>query len=207
MIHNKTRNLDLIEKLSLLGLCISKYRLSNISVGLGNALLSTNEKEAVMVPMSLKLGLFTTASLDNIDVQIKSSLSTTCLHGTAASLNQNPNHQNQDKRREQVKIQIEKVPLRTRPDWYSDVPPFHLPNEVALLQNKDLPTAMEVDESVMAEDEGWLQDKTNTSWAVYHARKQLNRTDVEADSAMLPIWRDDSKLPATIKHVLDTLIT
>ena len=87
MIHNKTRSRDLIEKLSLLGLCISKYRLSNISVSLGNALLSTNEKEGVMVPMSLKLGLFTTASLDNIDVQIKSSLSITCLHGTAASLN------------------------------------------------------------------------------------------------------------------------
>ena len=63
---------------------------------------------------------------------------------------------------------------------------------------------MEVDESVMAEDEGWLKDKSNTSWAAYHARKQLNRTDVEADSVMLPIWRDDSKSPATIKHVLDT---
>ena len=65
---------------------------------------------------------------------------------------------------------------------------------------------MEVDESVMAEDEGWLKDKTNTSWAVYHACKQFNRTDVEADSAMFPIWRDDSELPATIKHVLDTLM-
>ena len=57
----------------------------------------------------------------------------------------------------------------------------------------------------MAEDKGWLKDKSNTLWAVYHARKQLNRTNVEADSAMLPIWRDDSNLPATIKHVLDSL--
>ena len=39
----------------------------------------------------------------------------------------------------------------------------------------------------MAEDEGWLKDKSNTSWAVYHRRKQLNRTNVEAYSAMLPI--------------------
>ena len=39
LIHNKTRNFDLIEKLSHLGLCISKYRLSNISVSLGNGLL------------------------------------------------------------------------------------------------------------------------------------------------------------------------
>ena len=93
-----------------------------------------------------------TASLSNINVQIKSSLSTTWLHGTAASLNQHPNHQNQDKRREQVEIKIEKVPIRTLPDWYADVPPFHLSNEVALPQNKYLPTAMKVDDSVTAED-------------------------------------------------------
>ena len=57
----------------------------------------------------------------------------------------------------------------------------------------------------MAEDDGWPKDKSNTC-AVYHARKQLNQTDVEADSVMLPIWRDDSKLPATIKYILDTLM-
>ena len=72
-------------------------------------------------------------------------------------------------------------------------------------KKNDLPRAMEVDESVMVEDEGWLKDKSNTSWVVYHARKQLNRINVGADSAMIPIWRDDSKLPGTINHVLDTL--
>ena len=189
MIHNKTRNLDLIQKLLHLDLCISKHCLFNISVGLGNTLLSANQKEGVMVPVNLKLGLFTAASHYNINGQIKSSLSNTCLHGTAASLNQQPNHQNQGKHREQVEKQIEKVPLHTLPDWYFDVSPFHLPNEVTLLQNKDLPTAMKVDESVTIEDEGWLKDKSNMLWAVYHARKQLNRTNVEADSAMLSIWR------------------
>ena len=69
-----------------------------------------------MVPMNLKFGLFTTASLLNIDVQIKSSLSNTCLHATAAFLNQHPNHQNRGKRREQVEIQIDKVPISTLPD-------------------------------------------------------------------------------------------
>ena len=33
--------------------------------------------------MNLKLGLFTTAALDKINVQIISSLSTKCLHGTS----------------------------------------------------------------------------------------------------------------------------
>ena len=70
MIYNKTGSPDLIEKLSDLGPCISKYSLSNISVSLGNTLVLTNEEVGVMVSMNLKLGLFTTASLDNINVQI-----------------------------------------------------------------------------------------------------------------------------------------
>ena len=41
----------------------------------------------------------------------------------------------------------------------------------------------------MAEDKGRLKGKSNTSWTVYYARKQLNRTDTEADSEMLLIWR------------------
>ena len=58
----------------------------------------------------------------------------------------------------------------------------------------------------MAEDEGRLKDKSNTSWTVYYACKQLNRTDTEAGSEMLLIWRDDSTSPATIKYVFETLM-
>ena len=84
MMHNKTGNFDLIKKLSQLGLCISKYCLCNISVSLGNALILVNEKQGVIVLMNLKFGLFTTAALDKINVQIISSLSTTCLHGACS---------------------------------------------------------------------------------------------------------------------------
>ena len=58
----------------------------------------------------------------------------------------------------------------------------------------------------MAEDKGRLKGKSNTSWTAYYARKQLNRTDTEADSEMLLIWRDDSTSPATIKYVFETLM-
>ena len=52
----------------------------------------------------------------------------------------------------------------------------------------------------MAEDKGRLKGKSNTSWTVYY------RTDTEADSEMLLIWRDDSTSPATIKYVFETLM-
>ena len=71
MIHNKTRDFSLIEKLWKLGLCISKHRLSQLSISMGNTVIEANEKDGVVFPMNLKLGVFSTVSVDNIDVDIK----------------------------------------------------------------------------------------------------------------------------------------
>ena len=95
MIHNKTQDLSLIEKLSKLGLCISKHRLSQFSVSMDNTVIEVNERNGVVLPMNLKLGVFSTASVDNIDVDIQSSLSTTSLHGIAVSINQPPTSNNE----------------------------------------------------------------------------------------------------------------
>ena len=83
-IHNKTKNLSLIEKMSQLGFCISKHRLSDISIFMGNSVIK------VVIPTSLMIGMFSTGSVDNIDIEIKSLLASTSLHGTVASINQHP---------------------------------------------------------------------------------------------------------------------
>ena len=55
MIYNKTRHLSLIEKLSQLGLCISKHRLSDISISMGNSAIKTNEADRAVIPTPLHL--------------------------------------------------------------------------------------------------------------------------------------------------------
>ena len=53
-IH-KTQGLSLIQKLSKLGLCISKYRLSQLSISMGNILNEASERDGVVLPVNLKL--------------------------------------------------------------------------------------------------------------------------------------------------------
>ena len=76
--------------MSPLGLCISKHRLSDIFIFMGNSVIKTNEADRVVIPTSLMIGMFSTGSVDNIDIVIKSSLASTSLHGTVASINQHP---------------------------------------------------------------------------------------------------------------------
>ena len=88
MVHTKTRNLSIIRNLSKLGLCISKDRFAHVSVCMGNAVIEINEQERHVLPTNLRKALLSTASVDNIDIETKSSTAFTSLHGTAASVNQ-----------------------------------------------------------------------------------------------------------------------
>ena len=117
MIYNKTRDLALIEKLSKLGLCISKYRVSQLSISMGNTVIEANERDDMVLPMSLKLGVFSTTSVDNIDFEMQSSLSTSSLHGTAASINQHSTEHNQGQPRKKIMLNQNVLKLRRLPNW------------------------------------------------------------------------------------------
>ena len=53
MIHNKTRDLVLIEKLSKLGLCVSKHRVSQPSISMGNTVIEAIERDGIVPLLSL----------------------------------------------------------------------------------------------------------------------------------------------------------
>ena len=84
MIHLKTQKLVLIDKFSQLGICISSDCLGQISTAMGNKAIKLYSEEGAIVPNNLRKKLFTTASVNNIDVNPKFSTAFTSLHGTAA---------------------------------------------------------------------------------------------------------------------------
>ena len=164
---------------------------------MGNAVIDMNEREGVVLPMRLKIGLFSTASIDNIDVSTKSSTSFTSLHGTAGSINQHVSNGNEG----EAKSIPESLPndhkLKKLPDWYTEIPPAYMPSDTSIPKSKKpgfIPAVSDVD---MLKDKLWLEDPDCPSWAVFHARKFESSSGNPDLSAMLPIWRDDSKLPAT----------
>lgn len=93
-----------------------------------NVAISNNAREGAVIPMNLKLVVFTSASLDDIDVQIKSSLS-------KASLNQHLYQKSQVEEQLQAKINSNGNKLQKLPESYFDVLPFHLQNDITTQQN------------------------------------------------------------------------
>ena len=88
LLHSQTRKLDLVRKLSHLGLSISPDHLLDISTKMGNKAIEVFQKEDVVSPLNLRRDLFTTAATDNLDVNPSSANAMSAFHGTATSFNQ-----------------------------------------------------------------------------------------------------------------------
>ena len=86
---------------------------------------------------------------------LKSSLSTTSLHGTAASIKQHPTRNNEGQF-ERVSLNQSVSKLERFPDWYIEVPPHHLPNDTPVPVCSKPSTTDLLEGFVMLEDETWL---------------------------------------------------
>ena len=87
-ILSHTRKLNIVDRLCHLGLCISGDRSLDISASMGNRAIEQYKKDGVVCPLNLRLELFTTAAVDNIDVNPSSNQAMPSFPCTAASLHQ-----------------------------------------------------------------------------------------------------------------------
>ena len=64
----------------------------DLSTEMGNKVLNHYEEQSLVCPPSLKLNLFTTSALDNIDHNPRFTTSEDSFHGTGVSLSQHQDH-------------------------------------------------------------------------------------------------------------------
>ena len=105
-IHAKTRSRDLVETLHKLGISISYDRVLRISTDLGNEVCRRYKEEGAVCPSNLRLGLFTTSAIDNIDHNPSSTTAKDSFHGTGISLFQHPSPDTPGRERAPINISI-----------------------------------------------------------------------------------------------------
>ena len=99
-------------------------RVMALTLKMANHATSQYHEENVVCPSSLRLNLFTTAAVDNIDHNLSSTTATTSFHGTGISLFQQPSTSAKgiDRRKEfdEVAESSEKR-LRPLPEFYTSI--------------------------------------------------------------------------------------
>lgn len=89
-VHAATRNKKLIQKLCHLGIRILYDKILEIEDWIGNSSCDRFKENGVVSPACLRKGLFTVATLDNIDQNPNSTTSLSSFHGTGTSRFQLP---------------------------------------------------------------------------------------------------------------------
>ena len=87
-----TRSHILIDKLHDHGLCISYHRMLTLSTSIGNTVCSQFERDNIVSPSILRLHLFTTDAVDNVDHNPSSRSVKDSFYGTAITTTQHLEH-------------------------------------------------------------------------------------------------------------------
>ena len=129
-VHAKTRSRDLVEVLHNLGISISYDKVLAISTDLGNEVCRRYTDESAVCPSNLRLHLFTTAAVDNIDHNPTSTTAQDSFHGTGISLFQHPTVENPGTTRAPIDISHAVSSSKSvcqLPESYAEVAPVIAP--------------------------------------------------------------------------------
>ena len=220
----KTRSRDLVDTFYGLGLSISYDRVLAISTDLGNSVCQRYEREQLVCPIALRKGLFTTAAVNNIDHNPSATTSKDSFHGTGISLFQHPSARLPGEEREPVALDL--IPSNGKtvsqlPETYTNVQPVVLPKKdpsvpenhadakgdlnALISATKEEFQWLETVRNVAEEQESFLGDKS-VLWGVYHSSKQQQNENASlAISSLMPLFPDQAKSVAMIRHSMDVI--
>lgn len=167
----------------------------------------------------LTTGVFTTAAVDNIDHNPRSTSANYSFHGTGISLIQHHDHPNNTGDYQQP-IHLEKSDFSNKckpslPKRYYDIQqlpeiPGQIPTpsvnwDVTLPSKNPLEYSME-----------WLQgnnpllqvDPNETvSWSAFNSRLCMDKSKYRSKSVMLPLLKDSVNSPSVVRHTMDIVIS
>lgn len=217
-IHTQTRSKKLIDKLALLGICITYDRVVELEHGLHLDMCKQFEMENLVCPANLKMGIFTIGALDNIDHNLSSTTAQNSFHGTGISVIQFPTEERPGVSRDTSSLrESSEMKVACLPDSYSVVPAVSKPPSTVYLP---VATTTEVTGQItdaIVKEDNWIRHaselleseelvKDDTiSWAAYHASQQSDIIEPPAIISMLPLFTEKADTPAMVKHGMDIL--
>jgi len=221
MVHAETRKRDLVDKLFHLGLCVSYDRLLQLSAGLANRTCDSFDVAAGLCPPYLQNGLFTTAAVDNIDHNPRSTTAVDSFHGTGISLIQ---HHCEEEGMisgfaggDVDDVTDYSKTLKSLPQSYTSISPVGAIRKDVSLPDVTLSFAGDLFsvEIALNEETKWLE-KVNVaiekgdsepttldiSWAAYHASISHASNSLTDVCTLLPLFHDAAHSPAMICHAM-----
>lgn len=176
-------------------------------------------KDNCVCPPHLTSGVFTTAAVDNIDHNPRSTTANYSFHGTGISLIQHHSQPNDDDF--QQVIRLEKTDFfnkskPTLPKNYYEIPSLPTINGVLPLSSLNwdstllTKTPLEYVKNWLDSNNKIMNEECNNeaiSWSAYNSRSSVDISSYKSTSTMLPLIKDNVNSPSVVRHTMDIVIS
>lgn len=219
LVHSLSGKRSLVDELFEMGLSVAYSRVMDIERALATKVCEIYMKDNCVCPPHLKLGMFTTAAVDNIDHNPRSNTANYSFHGTGISLIQHYNQPNIDGYQQVIHLEKTDFSNKSKPS----LPKNYF--EISSLPKVDgeLPlSSINWDSNISPKTpleyvKNWLQGNSKLineessndflSWSAYNSRSCTDISSYKSTSAMLPLIKDNINSPAVVGHTMDIVIS
>lgn len=221
MVHGQTRKRELVDTLFSLGLSISYDTVLDISKCLATSACEQYKADDVVCPLTLQKCLFTTAAVDNIDYNPSATTAHDAFHGTGISLFQHRPTGSAGVQRQTATFNglSSKKAIIPLPEFYTNLKPVTVMNKTPSIPF--LRGSRQADDQLakkaVEEERNWQRNTLKLivnehqsiehpiSWSAFHADNQTAKEVGVTITSLLPLFPDDSKSVAMIRHSMDVV--
>ena len=185
---------------------------------LANSVSKRFQEDGCVTPVSLRKGLFCVGGLDNLDHNPSSNTATFSFHGTAISIFQFTESENEVERRPVLTIPPLDNEKHHLPETYATVHPVDFDERlVSVPERKVTPIDPSlIDEAKVGENQ-WVCHTLSKikdedihasdviTWAAFHSSRQPAANHIPAISGMLLLFYEKQVTPAMMNHGMDVL--
>ena len=199
-----------MDKLAHEGLCVSYARVrNNIQQAISSQLCKQYKKDGIVCPPSLKYGIFTSCTIDNIDHNLSSSTAKKSFHGTSISIFQHPTVEE-----EYIPFKLESREtydqfVRELPSNYTEIMPTRggkaepPPSQASNISNeKSIAEEALLWTTKLTTNEGTLLDRI--SFSGFYSQ-QVVKNICTSTSQLMPLLQESINSPTMVRHCMSVI--
>ena len=214
-LHGDARLKHQIQNAHSLGLSVSYDRVMEVKLQVANAVCKRHAEDGVVLPTNIRLSVFTTHDVDNLDSNKTGNLSRGDFHGTCITATNHLSKDNCGVRRPAITFDHTTNSKPKLSDRYATVPPVEMKNDDVFVPRrgdgkvrptKSLVSGAEIkDEAWISHvDKGTLDKDDVVTWAEFNSQLSSDESiEPRAEIGILPIFPDKAASACMMKHTMD----
>ncbi len=221
-LHGDARLKHQIETSHQLGISVSYARVMEVKTQVARAVCKRHDMDGIVLPTNLRLSVFTTHDVDNLDCNKTGNLSRGAFHGTCITATNHLSKENTGVHRPAITLDPTDKSKPKLCDSYQIVPPVQMKNDDIFVPvnvtsgDTNVQPSHSLVRGAKVKDEAWISHVGDAlekgdlgkddvvTWAGFNSQLMDDESlQPPAEIGILPLFPDKAATPSMMKHAME----